>query len=85
MAVTAKEQGLGIKPTMLAVVFVFLALFHSSTSLLDAVYVVHYPFGATVSSVIANRLQILLVRAVAPHCCSYGQHESGHFSKEHPY
>ena len=47
MAVTAKEQSLGIKPTMLAVVFVLLALFRSSTSLLNAVYVVHFPFGAT--------------------------------------
>ena len=48
MAATAKEQSLGAKPTALAVVFVLLALFCSSISLLDAVYVVHFPFGATI-------------------------------------
>ena len=48
MAATAKEQSLGTKPTTLAVVFVLLALFLSSISLLDAVYVVHFPFGATI-------------------------------------
>ena len=49
MVVTAKKQSLGIKPTTLAVVFVLLLcpLFRPSTSLLDAVYVVHFPFGAT--------------------------------------
>ena len=47
MAATAKEQSLGTKPTMLAVVFVLLALFRSSISLLDAVYAVHFLFGAT--------------------------------------
>ena len=47
MAATAKEQSLGAKPTALAVVFVLLALFCSSISLLDAVYVVHFPSGAT--------------------------------------
>ena len=65
MAVTAKELSLGTKPTMLAVVFVLLALFCSSISLLDAVYVVHFPFGATMSSVIVNLLQILLLRTEA--------------------
>ena len=48
MAATAKEQSLGTKPTVLTVVFVLLALFHSCIHLLDAVYVVHFPFGATV-------------------------------------
>ena len=47
MAATAKEQSLGTKLTTLAVVFVLLALFRSSLSLLDSVYVVHIPFGAT--------------------------------------
>ena len=47
MAATAKEQSLGAKPTTLAAVFVLLALFRSSISLLDGVYVVHFPFGAT--------------------------------------
>ena len=47
MAATAKEQSLGAKPTALAVVFVLLALFCSSISLLDAVYVVHFLSGAT--------------------------------------
>ena len=47
MAATAKEQSLGTKPTTLAVVYVLLALFHSSISLLNAVYVFHFPFGAT--------------------------------------
>ena len=47
MAATAKEQSLGAKPTTLAVVFVLLALFCSSISLLDAVYVVHFPSGVT--------------------------------------
>ena len=42
MAATAKEQSLGTKPTVLAVVFVLLALFHSCIRLLDAVYVVHF-------------------------------------------
>ena len=46
MAATAKEQSLGAKPMTLAVAFVLLALFRSSISLLDAVYVVHFPFGA---------------------------------------
>ena len=46
MAATAKEQSLGAKPTALAVVFVLLALFRASISLLDAVYFVHLPFGA---------------------------------------
>ena len=48
MAAMAKEQSLGTKPTMLAAVFVLLALFLSSISLLGAVYVVHFLFGATV-------------------------------------
>ena len=48
MAATAQEQNLGAKPTMLAVVFVLLTLFLSSISLLDAVYVVRFPFGATI-------------------------------------
>ena len=47
MAATAKEQSLGAKPTTLAVVFVLLALFCSSISLLDAVYGVHLPSGVT--------------------------------------
>ena len=47
MAATAKEQSLGAKPTTLAVVFVLQALFRLSISLLDAVYVVHFPSGAT--------------------------------------
>ena len=47
MAATAKKQSLGAKPTALAVVFVLLALFRSCISLLDAVYVVHFPSGAT--------------------------------------
>ena len=47
MAAMAKEQNLGTKPTTLAVVFVILALFRSSISLFNAVYVVHFPFGAT--------------------------------------
>ena len=47
MAAVAKEQTLGAKPTTLAVVFVNLALFHLSISLLDAVNVVHFPSGAT--------------------------------------
>ena len=46
-AATAKEQSLGAKPTALAVVFVLLALFCSSISLLHAVYVVHFSSGAT--------------------------------------
>ena len=46
MAVTAKEQSLGTKPATLAVVCVLLALFRSSISLLNAVYVVHFTFGA---------------------------------------
>ena len=33
---------------MLAVVFALLALFRSSISLLGAVYIVHFPFGATI-------------------------------------
>ena len=40
------SQNLGTKPT-LAVVIVLLALFCSSISLLDTVYVLHFPFGAT--------------------------------------
>ena len=47
MAATAKEQSLVAKPTTLTVVFVLLALFRSPISLLDAMYVVHSPFGAT--------------------------------------
>ena len=47
MAATAKEQSLGTKPTTLAVVFVLLALSRSSISLLNAVYAVHFLFGAT--------------------------------------
>ena len=40
MAATANEQSrLGTKPITLAFVFVILALFHSSISLLDAVYI----------------------------------------------
>ena len=40
-------DGQGTKPTTLAVVVVLLALFRSSISLLDAVDVVQFPFGAT--------------------------------------
>ena len=85
MAATAKEQSLGAKPTTLAVVFVLLALFCSSISLLDGVYVVHFPFGATMEFSDRESPQILLVWTVASHCCSHGQRESGHFSKERPY
>ena len=58
MAATAKEQSLETKPTMLAVVFVLLALFRSSISLLDAVYIIHLSFGATIQSLIADHLKI---------------------------
>ena len=45
MAATAKEQSLGTKPATFAVVFVILALFRLSISLLDAVYIVHFLFS----------------------------------------
>ena len=80
MAAAAKEQSLGAKPTTLVVVFVLLALFRSSISFLDAVYVVHFPFGATMEFSDRESSQILLVWMVASH----GQRESGHFSKERP-
>ena len=47
MTATAKKQSLGTKPTMLAVVFLLLALFRSSINLLGTVYVVHFPFDVT--------------------------------------
>ena len=65
MAATAKEQSLGAKPTTLAVVFVVLALFRSCISLLDGVYVVLFPFGATMEFSDRESLQILLVWTVA--------------------
>ena len=55
MAATAKEQSLGTKPTTLAVVFVLLALFRSSISLLDVVYVVHFLFGARATMEFSDR------------------------------
>ena len=64
------------KATTLAVVFVLLVLF-----VLDGVYVVHFPFGATMEFSDRESPQILLVWTVASHCCSHGQRESGHFSK----
>ena len=85
MAATAKEQNLGTKPTTLAVVFVILALFRSSISLIYAVYVVHFPFGATMEFSDRKLSPDPFIRTVASHCCSHGDCESGHFSKERPY
>ena len=85
MAATAKEQSLGAKLTALAVVFVLLALFCSSVSLLDAVYAVHFPPGATMEFSDRESSPNPSLPAIASHCCSPGQRESSHFSKKRPY